>query len=96
MVLLANTGQEEAHFDPFGDSVILGLGSVHGLHRTYHWHGNRFGHTRWYSEVMYVRWKLVLLYFEIVLVSAQDSCTVCAECTSGMEIILGTPYHTPR
>ena len=26
MVLLANIGQEEAHFDPFGDSVILGAG----------------------------------------------------------------------
>ena len=26
MVLLANVGQEEVHFDPFGDSVILGAG----------------------------------------------------------------------
>ena len=25
-----------------------------------------------------------------------NSCMVCAECTSGMEIILGTPYHTSR
>ena len=24
MVLLANVGQEEVHFDPFGDSVNLG------------------------------------------------------------------------
>ena len=24
-----------------------------------------------------------------------DRCTVCAECTSGMEIILGTPNGTP-
>jgi hypothetical protein len=27
---------------------------------------------------------------------AQDRCTVCAECTMGMEIILGTPDGTPR
>ena len=32
---------------------------------------------------------------EEVLVSAQDRCMVCAECTSGMEIILGTPDGTP-
>ena len=44
---------------------------------------------------MYVEWKLVLVHFEIVLLSAQDRCTVCAECTSGMEIILGTPDRTP-
>ena len=40
---------------------------------------------------MYVKWKLVSVYFEIVLVRAQDRCTVCAECTSGKEIALGTP-----
>ena len=39
---------------------------------------------------MYVEWKLVLVRFEIVLVLAKDRCTVCAECTSGMEIALGT------
>ena len=39
---------------------------------------------------MYLKWKLVLVCFEILLVLAQDRCTVCAECTSGMEIILGT------
>ena len=40
---------------------------------------------------MYVRWKLVLIHFEIVLVSAQDRCTVCIECTTCKEIGLGTP-----
>ena len=34
---------------------------------------------------------LVLVRFKIVLVSAKDRCTVCAECNSGMEIALGTP-----
>ena len=35
-------------------------------------------------------WKLVLVHLEVVFVLAQDRCTVCAECTSGMEIIFGT------
>ena len=45
---------------------------------------------------MYVTWKLVSVRFEILLVLAQDRCTVCAECTSGMEIILAAPDGTPR
>jgi hypothetical protein len=44
----------------------------------YHRHGNRFGHTRWYSYVMYVKRKLLSVCLEIVLVLAQDRCTVCA------------------
>jgi hypothetical protein len=48
----------------------------------YHGHGNRFGHTRWYSYLTCVKWKLVLVRLEIVLVSAQDRCMVCTECTT--------------
>jgi hypothetical protein len=33
---------------------------------------------------------------EIVLMSAQDRCTVCDNSTMGMEIALGTPVGTPR
>ena len=36
-------------------------------------------------------WKLVLVHLEVVFVLAQDRCTVCAECTSGVELALGTP-----
>jgi hypothetical protein len=43
----------------------------------YHGHGNCFGHTRWYSYVMYVKWKLVSVCLEIVLVLVQDRCMVC-------------------
>jgi hypothetical protein len=43
-----------------------------------------------------VKWKLVLVRLEIVLISALDRCPVCAECTTGMEIILGTTDDTPR
>jgi hypothetical protein len=44
---------------------------------------------------MYVKCKLILVCLEIVLVSVQDSCTVCAEGTIGLEIILDTPDGTP-
>jgi hypothetical protein len=37
------------------------------------------------------KWKLVLVRLEMVLVSAQDRCTVCAERTIGSEIILTHP-----
>ena len=40
---------------------------------------------------MYVQWKLVSVYFEIVLVLAKDRCTVYAESTPSVEIALGTP-----
>jgi hypothetical protein len=45
--------------------------------------------------VMWVKWKLVSVRLEIVLVSALDGCTVCVKCTMGMEIFLGTPDGTP-
>jgi hypothetical protein len=46
--------------------------------------------------VKLVKRKLVSVYLEIVLVSTQDRCTVCAECTMGKEITLGTADGTPR
>jgi hypothetical protein len=36
------------------------------------------GSTRWNSKVTWVMWSLVLVYLEILLVSVQDRCTVCA------------------
>jgi hypothetical protein len=45
---------------------------------------------------MYVKWKLVLVCLEIVLVSAQGRCTVCAERTTGLKIILDAPDGAPR
>ena len=96
MVLLANVGQEEAHFDPFGGSVSLGARYVHNLRPTYQRLGNHFGCNRWYSYMTWVKWKRVLVHFVIVLVSAQVRCTVCAESTIGSKIILGTTDGTPR
>jgi hypothetical protein len=40
---------------------------------------------------MYVKWKLVSVRLQIVLVSAQNRCTICAERTIGLEIILMHP-----
>ena len=45
---------------------------------------------------MYVKWNLVSVHLEVVLVSAQDMCMVCAECTIGSEIILDAPDGTLR
>ena len=42
----------------------------------------------------WVKWKLILLRLETLLILTQDRCTVYAECTTGMEIILGVPDGT--
>jgi hypothetical protein len=38
-----------------------------------------------------LKWKLVSIYLEIVLILTQDEFTVFAECTIGSEIILDAP-----
>ena len=43
-----------------------------------------------------LKWKLVLVPSEIVLILMQDRCMVCVECAIGLEIILGAPNGTPR
>jgi hypothetical protein len=43
-----------------------------------------------------LRWKLVSVRLEIVLILTLDRCTVCAECTIGLEIILDAPDGTPK
>jgi hypothetical protein len=44
---------------------------------------------------MWVMWNLILVRLEMVLVSVQDRCTVCAERTIGSKIILDAPDGTP-
>ena len=68
---------------------------MHGLDRTWNRLGSHSGCTRWNSKVAWVKWKMILLCLEIVLILAQNMCTVCAECTMGMEIILAVPDGTP-
>jgi hypothetical protein len=62
---------------------------VHGLHQTYHRLRNHFGRTQWYSLVMKLNWKLILVYLEIVLILTQDRCIVCAKHTIGSEKSFG-------
>jgi hypothetical protein len=45
--------------------------------------------------VTWVIWNL-LSRLEMVLVSVQDRCTVCAKHTIGSKIVLDTPDGTPR
>ena len=94
MVLLRDVGQVEAHFGPFGDSVNLDASLMLGLRRTVHRLENHFLHIQRYPLVMWVKWKLVLVCLEIVLIKAQDRCMVCIERTIGSEIILDTPDGT--
>jgi hypothetical protein len=95
MVLLRDMGLVEARIGPFGDNVNLDTRLVHGLHRMYHRLGNHFGRTRWYSYVTCVKWKVVSIHLVTMLISTQDRCTVCAECTIGSEIILDAPDDIP-
>ena len=44
--------------------------------------------------VTWVMWNLTSFSLDIVLVSVQDRCTVCAKHTIGSEIILDAPVGT--
>jgi len=56
----------------------------------------RFGDSVCVGEVTLVMWKLTSFRSEIVLVSVQDGCMVCARCTIGLQIILDATDGTPR
>jgi hypothetical protein len=43
-----------------------------------------------------LKWKLVTVQLEIVLILIQDRSTVCAKRTIGSEIVLNAPDGTPR
>jgi hypothetical protein len=43
-----------------------------------------------------LKWKLGMVYLEIVVILTQDRCAVCAECTISLEIILDAPDGTRR
>jgi hypothetical protein len=47
----------------------------------YHIHGNLLRQTRWYFWVILVKWKLILVNLDIVLISRQGRCTVRVKCT---------------
>jgi hypothetical protein len=72
MVLLRDVGQVDTHISPFGDNVNLNIRKVLGLRRTDHRLKIHFGHTRWYSFMMWVNWKLVWVRLVTMLISMQD------------------------
>ena len=43
-----------------------------------------------------VKWKLISVRFEVVLISTQDWCTICTERAIVSEVMLGAPDGTPR
>ena len=43
-----------------------------------------------------LKWKLISVHFEIVLMSTQDRCTAYVERIKGSKIILDAPNGTPR
>jgi hypothetical protein len=96
MELLGDVAHVEERFGPFHDGFSVRARSVHGLRQTYQRVRNHFRCTRWYSKLTRLKWKLVSVYLEIVLILSQDSCMVCAERTIGSEIILNVPNGTPR
>jgi hypothetical protein len=93
--LVSDMGRVEFRFSPFGYSVSVSARQVHGLHRTYHRHRNRFGRTRWDSYVTRLKWKLGLVRLEIVLLLMRNWCTVCVKRTVGSKIVLEAPDGTP-
>jgi hypothetical protein len=95
MELLVVVRLVECRFGLFGDSVSVDARYVHGLCKTYH-KLNRFGHTRWYSYVTRLKWKLVLACLEIMLMLTQDRCTICTKRTIRSKIILEAPDGTRR
>jgi hypothetical protein len=96
MVILGDEAQVDAWFNSFGYSAKLDARQEHSMRRMFCRLRNRSGRTWWNSKVTWVMWNLVLAHFEIVLVSVQDRCTVCAKHTVGLEIVLDAPDSTPR
>jgi hypothetical protein len=93
MELLGDVGQVEAHFGPFGTCVNLGARYMHGLCRTYHRLRNHFGDTQWYFYVTWVKWRLVSVHLETVLISTQDTCMVCTDVPYACKLFWAHPIE---
>jgi hypothetical protein len=96
MELQSGVCHVETHYSLFGRSVSVGAKLVHGFRQTYYCLINFFGRTRWYSWVRRLKWKLISIHLEIVLILTHESCMVCAYRTVGTEIVLDAPDGTPR
>jgi hypothetical protein len=80
MELLGDVAHVEFRFGLFSDSVSVRARYVHGFCQTY----------------QRLKWMLISIISEIVLILTQDRCMVCVERTIGSEIILDAPDGTPR
>ena len=72
MELLGDLGHVESRFSLVGDSVSVGARQLHCLRQMYHGVRNHFGCTGCYSKVTRLKWMLVLVCLEIVLILTQD------------------------
>jgi hypothetical protein len=95
MVLLGDEAQVDARFGPFGDSANLGARLVHGFMLNIPQAQKSFWtHTIDHLGDVFM-WNLILVCLETVLVSVQDRCTVCANHSIALEIVLTAPDGTP-
>jgi hypothetical protein len=96
VLLLGDEDQVEARLISFGDSANLDTRQVHGLCRAFH----RPRKSCWTHPMdllgEWVMWNLVSVHLEIVLVSVEYWCSVCAKDTLGSEIVLCAPEGTRR
>jgi hypothetical protein len=83
MILLGDEAQVEACLSPFGDSGNLDARKVRCLCQMYHRLGNHVRTHLMELLIEWVMWSLVSVRLDIVLVSVQDRCTVCAKCAIG-------------
>jgi hypothetical protein len=95
MKLLGDVGYVESRFGTFGDSVSVSARQVNNLCQTYHKLRNCFGRTQW-NLVTWVKWNLIVVRVETMLVSVQDRCMVCTKRIIGSENILDAPDGTSR
>ena len=96
MELLGDVGHVESHFFPFEDSVSVGARQVRSLRQMYHRLRNHFGHTRSYHKLTGLKWKVVSVLSDKVLILMQERSTVCVKHTIGSEIVLDATDGTPR
>jgi hypothetical protein len=86
----------DARLGPFGDSANLGARLVHGFALNRPQAQKSF----WTHRIEHLgdggHVDLISVRLEIVLVSVQDRCTVCAKHTIASEIVLNAPDDTPR
>jgi hypothetical protein len=83
----------ESHIGPFGHGFSVGVGCTVCAKHTI---GSKIVlDTRLYSKGMRLKWKLISISLEIVLILRQDTCTVCAKHTRGSKIILDALDGSP-